>query len=145
MPFRQLLVFRIGCIAAVMTAVVHLAGHVAGPPPPGNDIEHELTRLATTYAYALPGGANRTLMDLVDGYSLTFTVLLSVVGGVGYIVQKRSGADAVLMTSVARALAGACAVLLVISLTYFFIVPTIFIALVTVCFGLASVRAPHPM
>jgi hypothetical protein len=144
-PFRQLLVFRLGCIAAVLTAVVHLAGHVAGPAAPANDVERDIARLATTYGYEFPGGTRRTLMDLVDGFSLTFSVLLSAVGGVGFIVQKRGRADAVLMTSVARVLAGACVVLLVVSLTHFFIVPTIFIALVAVCFAMASVRAPDPV
>ena len=142
MPARQLLIFRIGCIAAFVTAAVHLAGHLAGPQAPANDTERELLRLATTYEYTLPGAARRTLMDFVDGFSLTYSVFLALIGGLGYVVQKRSRDDAVLMTAVARALAAGCGVLLVISLAYFFIVPTLFTGLLTVCFAIASVKAP---
>jgi hypothetical protein len=46
------------------------------------------------------------------------------------------------MTGVARVLAGASVVTLVITLTHFFIVPAILMALVAVCFAMASVKAP---
>ena len=45
--------------------------------------------------------------------------------------------------AVARVFALSAAVLLVISLTHFFIIPTICIALVAVCFAIASVAAPE--
>ena len=136
------MVFKIGCLAAWLTAVVHLVGHLSGPPPPANDTERELLALATKYEYQLPGGTSRSLMDFHDGFSLMFSVLIAALGGVGYIVQKRAATDVVLMTAVARALAGAAAVLLVISLSHFFIVPTLFVALIAVCFAIASVKAP---
>jgi hypothetical protein len=142
MPYRQLMVFRIGCIAAVLTAAVHLVGHLLGPQPPANDIERELVTLATTYEFQLPGGASRSLMDFMDGFSLMFSVLLAALGGVGYLVEKRAAGDALLMAGVARVLAGASAVALVITLTHFFIVPALLMALVAVCFAIASVKAP---
>jgi hypothetical protein len=141
-PFRQLMVFRIGCIAAVITAVVHLIGHVLGPQAPVNGTERELVRLATTYEFQLPGGASRSLMDFMDGFSLAFAVLLASLGGAGYVVQKRAAADPLLLLAVARTFAAAGVVLVVISLTHFFIVPTVFMALITFCFALASVKAP---
>ena len=136
------MVFKIGCLAAVFTAVVHLIGHLVGPRPPANDTERELVQLATSYEFDLPGGTGRTLMEFHDGFSLIFAVLLAALGGLGYIVQKRGKDDAVLMSAVARTLAAASAVVLVITLTHFFIIPTLFMALITVCFALASVRAP---
>jgi hypothetical protein len=142
-PRRQLLVFKIGCLAALLAALVHLAGYLSGPQPPANDTERELMRLATTYRFPLPGGTSRALMDLLDGFSLMFAVFLALTGGIGYIVQKRGRHDGVLMTALARALAAGYTVLLVISLMQFFIIPTIFIALVTVCFAIASVGAPR--
>ena len=136
------MVFKLGCLAAVLTAMVHLAAHMLGPQPPVDDTEREVMRLVATHEFPFPGGSQRTLMDLMDGFSLTYAVLLATVGGIGYVVQKRSRDDAILMTALSRTLAAACAVMLVISLTHFFIVPTLFIALMTVCFALASVRAP---
>lgn len=143
MPKRQLLVFRIGCIVSVLAAIAHMAGQLAGPQPPANDTERELVRLATTYQFDLPGGSRRALMDFMNGFSLMFAVYTALIGGLGYIVQKRAKGDAVLMLAVARTLAGGCAVLLAISLTHFFIVPTVFIGLMTFCFALASVRGPQ--
>ena len=99
MPVRQLMVFRIGCVAALLTAVVHLVFHVLGPQPPASDTERELIRLATTHEFTLPGGARRSLMDFLDGFSLTSTVLLAALGGAGYLVQKRASQDAVLMVA----------------------------------------------
>ena len=142
MPRRQLVVFRIGCLAAVLAAAVHLAGHLLGPQAPANETERELVELATSYRFTLPGGTTRALMDFLDGFSLIFSVQLAALGGAGYLVQKRAAGDALLMAGVARVLAGASAVTLVITLTHFFIVPAILMALVAVCFAMASVRAP---
>ena len=65
------------------------------------------------------------------------TIVKRVVGallavlGLGLIVMRRSD-DLMLMLSTARALAGAYVVMLAISLTYFFIIPTIiFLTIVT--------------
>jgi hypothetical protein len=141
-PRRQLIVFKLGCAAALLTAAMQLAGHLVGRDEPANETERELFALADTYRFTLPGGAQRTFTDLTSGAGLMVPLLLALVGGLGYIVQKRAGGDVVLMLAVARAIAAACAVMLVISLTHFFIVPSMFMALMTTCFGLASVKAP---
>ena len=142
MPFRQLMVFRIGCAAAIVAAVVPLIGYAIGLQP-ANDTERELLHLATTYRFDLPGGTQRSLMNFLDGLSLMTAVLLAALGAVGYVVQRRSAHDAALMIAVARTSAAATAVLLIISLACFFIVPTVCIALVAFCFALASVKAPE--
>jgi hypothetical protein len=142
MPPRQVWLFQFGCWAAIVAAVVHLSGHIAGRPAPVNDTERQLIDLATTYRRTLPGGAERSLMDVLDGFSLTFTVFFATLGSVGLVVAKRGRNDARLMYGVARNAAIAAAVVLAISLFYFFIVPTLFIAAVAVCFAVAAVRAP---
>lgn len=144
MAFRQLTWFRIGCWVAVITAVFHLAGHIAGPPEPANETERTLTQLATEYRIAMPGGGERSLMDFLDGFSLAFAVSLAVMGAVGLSVVKRAADDRLLMMAVSRALAAGSLALLVVSLTYWFIVPSFFLAMMTVAFGLASVRSPAP-
>lgn len=142
MPRRQLTVFRIGCYLAFLTAALHLVGHLSGPQPPANDTERQIVQLMTDYRFAMPGGGSRSMMDFMNGFSLTFGLFVATMGGVGLIVARRGTDDPVLMLGAARALAGSTAVLLVISLTHFFIVPTICIAAVAVCFAMASVRPP---
>lgn len=142
MPRRQLAVLKIGCYLAFLSAALHMAGHLMGPQPPANDTERQLLDLMTTYRFAMPGGSTRSMMEFMNGFSLALALFLSTMGGVGVIVAKRAAEDQVLMLGIARTLAAASAVLLVISLTHFFIVPTICLAACAVCFAMASVRAP---
>jgi hypothetical protein len=142
MPPRQVWLFVFGCWTTIVTALVHVAGHLAGPSAPVNDTERQLTALASTYRFALPGGSNRSLMDFMDGFSLVFALLLATIGGVGLIIRKRASHDAPFMLAVARTFTVSSVALLGISLTKFFIVPTLFIAVMAVCFFCASVQSP---
>jgi hypothetical protein len=142
MPPRQAWLFRFGCWATIGTAILHVAAHLGGPQAPTNDTERQLLELATTYRYTMPGGAERSLMDLTNGLSLTMALLLATMGAVGLIVQKRARHDTTLMLAVARTMTVSSAALLAISLTNFFIVPTLCIAVMVVCFFVASVEAP---
>ena len=119
---------------------MHLVGHFSSFASPANDTERQLLESASQYRFAFPGGAERSLMDLLAGFSLSFAMLLAGVGGIGLVVAKRGYEDEWLMAGVARASAITGAVLLAISLAYFFVVPAMFIALMTVAYGLASVR-----
>jgi hypothetical protein len=141
-PARQVWLFQFGCWAALVAAAVHLAGHIAGPPVAINDDEQQLFRLMTTYRFAYPGGTERTMMDFMTGYSLLLPVLLSAIGAMGLAVAKRGQHDSQLMYAAARIAAITSVVVLVISLTSFFIVPTLLFAAVTVCFTVSAVRAP---
>jgi hypothetical protein len=142
MPWRQVTLFRIGCWSAILTAFVHLAGHIIGPPPPGTDEARMIADVAHSAQFELPGGSRRTIVELLDGFSLAFAALLATLGAAGVIVHKRAGDDAMLLQSVARVFAVCLAGLLVISMLKWFIVPTVLIAFVAVAFALASVRQP---
>ena len=96
---RQLTLFTIGCWMAVATGVFHLVGQLIGPLAPANDTERTLTELATTYKFALPGG-QRSLMQLMNGFSLSFALFFALLGGAGLIVAKRGRHDATLMTAI---------------------------------------------
>ena len=141
MADRQVLLFRIGCWAAILTAAVHMAGHLAGPQAPANETEQQLLDVAGSYQFALPGGGRRALLDFLNGFSLSYVVFLVTIGGVGLMVAKRGRGD-VLLTGVARLLAASSLGLLVISFTHWFIVPTILITFFTLCFVLAAVPKP---
>lgn len=142
MARRQIAIFTIGCWAAIATAALHLVGHVSGPTAATDEAGRQLLELATTYTQTMPGGSERSLMDFLNGFSLSFSVFLALMGGLGLIVLKRGREDATLMMAVARAMALASLVLVVISLSYWFIVPSLLLALVAVCFLTAGVRPP---
>jgi hypothetical protein len=142
MPRRQEMVFRIGCIAALLTAALHMVGHLSGPSAPANATERQLLDLMTSYRFPFPGGAHRSLLEFQTGFSLVFALFLATVGGAGLVVRRRAAEDPALVLAVSRVFAMSMAVLLVISLTHFFIIPTMCIALVAVCFAIASVAAP---
>ncbi len=126
----------------MVAAVVHLIGHIAGPAPAANDTEQQLFTLMTSYHFALPGGSERTMTEFMSGYSLACAVLFATIGVLGLVVAKRGQHDSELMYVTARTSAIASAAVLIISLMYFFIVPTMLLAAVTLCFAVSAVRAP---
>jgi hypothetical protein len=135
MSSRQRLWFRIGCYALIVTSVVHLIGHFSGPPPPANDTERTLLQLLQTYVIDLPGGG-RTFEQLMSGFSLAYSIFMAWIGAIGLMVMRRTG-DAGIQRGLARInLLGALA-MLVLSLTYWFIIPTAFSAVVLVAFACA--------
>ena len=114
MPPRQIWLFQFGCWAAVATAVMHVGFALTARVTPPND----------------------------GALHLSFAVCFSTLGAVGLVVTKRGQADPLLMYAVARYAAMASVTLLVLSLAYFSIVPSMFIAAVTTCFAVAAVKAP---
>jgi uncharacterized caspase-like protein len=136
---RQLRFFKFGCWAAALTAVVHLVGCVSGGLQPANETEQALLDTARNYQFPLPGGTRRSLMDITDGFSLSFALFLATIAGLGFLIARRGADDPVLMTSATRTLAAFSLVLFVISLWYWFLIPTLFIATVALGFVLAAV------
>ena len=140
MSRRQLSVFKVGCYVAVFTAALHMVGHFLMAP--NTDEERQLFEHMQTLALNLPGAPTHTMMDLYRGFSMVYSVMLALTGGLGLIVARRGIQDPTLMLAVARALAGAYLVMTVIGFTNFFIIPTALMLAVCVCFALASVRGP---
>jgi hypothetical protein len=117
MPQRQLWLFQFGCWAAMATAVVHVVVGIGVPATPTSD----------------------------DALNLAFAVCFGAIGAIGLVAAKHGQTQPLLMYGIARAAAIACAALLILSLIYLFvvfIVPTLFIAAVTMCFAVAAVKAP---
>lgn len=135
--------FRIGCYLAFFTAALHMVGaHLVPQPPPPDETARQMQNLMETYKMGLPGAADRTMAELVNGFSLLMSLHFALTGGLGLIVARRAVGDPLLMAATARALAAAYVVTLVISLTYFFIIPTLCTAAVALCFVVASVTGP---
>jgi hypothetical protein len=135
----QLRFFKFGCWAAAITSVVHLGGFVSGGLQPANETEQALLDTARNYQFPLPGGTRRSLMDITDGFSLSFALSIATIAGLGFLIARRGVGDPVLMTSATRTLAAFSLVLFVISLWYWFLIPTLFIATVALGFVLAAV------
>jgi hypothetical protein len=140
--------FKIGCYLAFFAAALHMVGaHIvpafSPPPVPANDTERQLLDLTSNYKLALPG-AMRSTKDLMDGFSLIFALMLALTGGLGLIVARRSANDPLLLVAAARALAAAYIVGVIISLEYFFLVPTICMGSIAVAFTIASLAPKGP-
>ncbi len=137
----SLAAFRTGAWISIVTAFVHLAGHIAGPQAPRNETEAKLTELMTTYAFALPGAPRRTMMEFFDGFSLLFTLYLALTGVLALAIARSRGAVPELYRFTAIALAGTYGILLGISLRYFFLAPTVCLGLAFLAFAVSLVPA----
>jgi hypothetical protein len=135
---RQLRFFKIGSYIAFFTAALHMVGQVMMSP--NTDVERQLFDLMRSTAMNLPGAPSHTMMDLYSGFSLMFSMSFALTGGLGLIIARRGVQDPTLISASARAIAAAYAVMTVISVMSFFIIPTLLIASVGVCFSVASVR-----
>jgi hypothetical protein len=115
-----------------------MIGHISGPQPPANDTERQLLALFEGYRFAVPGGS-RTLAEFMSGFSLMFAVFMAMLGGLNLLVVRRCSEDGPLMTTLTRMNVACGVTIVVISLTHFFIVPTLFVAAVTLCFAIALI------
>ncbi len=144
MTKRRRMFFGIGAWASLLTAGIHLVGHFAPQPPPANEAEATLLRLMTTYRKELGAGFSRTTMDFLLGFSLTFALLLFWLGAMSLLVLRRGAADPAWFGRVCLLNAILAAVLLAISLKYFFLPPIVCVAVVFLAFAAAAAPEPRP-
>lgn len=142
MTRRQGISFRVGAIAALVTSAVHLVGHFSPRPAPESDAEATLLRLLTTYKKTLPGGVERTTFDFLAGFSLTFSVFLALTGALALIALRESAENPRALFGAALALSLGYGALFVVSLTYFFLPPTVCLGVAFLGFT-ASLIAPR--
>lgn len=108
--------FRIGALVLTLTGIAHLLGFLAGKnAAPANGIEFQLRELLMTYKTNM-AGTMRTTGDILDGLHLSYTVFMLTLAALGFVlpVQRKS----------ALVIAGSLAVMVGISLTYWFVIPT---------------------
>lgn len=75
----QRVLFKAGGWASLVTAALHLVGHFSERPRPANETEATMRRLMETYSFDLMG-VQLTMMKLVEGYSLTYSLFLVLMG-----------------------------------------------------------------
>lgn len=125
---------KIGAVVLFLTAAAHLAGHLAGAPEPANDQERQLLDLMQNYKMDL-GGMERSTKEILDGFSLSYSVFLFF-AGLGTFVVVRSRDDAAVQTA-AILLAGLTGVQLALAVAYFIIPPIVCLAVAWICFVVA--------
>lgn len=129
--------FTAGAILLLLIGVVHSTSFFETPRP-ANDTEKELFTLMRDYHFNL-GGSSRSMNDLLRGFSMSFMLAALAFGGLDLVVRReRTG----LLKHVALMNALWLAAMIVVSLRYFFIVPTSFLAVTLLAFILAWVKLP---
>jgi hypothetical protein len=114
-----------GAVVTILCALAHLAGHVANSGQPGSNAS-EAAMLQLMREYRIPD-MGRSMQELVDGFSLTFTVMFLCLGLLAWSATKRG----LLVITAAMLIESA------IGFRYWFMAPNSFIWTATLCYALA--------
>lgn len=80
----QRVLFRTGAIASLVTNGFHLVGHFSEPQAPPDENGRLLLEPVRTYRMDMMG-SERTMWDLMSGFSLAFSLFLLVLGLFGLL------------------------------------------------------------
>jgi hypothetical protein len=119
--------FRIGALILTLNGLAHLLEYFGSKGvKPVNGNEFQLNEMLYGYKFNMMG-TMRTRGDVFDGLSLAFTVFMLTLAALGFTlpVQKKT----------AIVIAASLAVMLVISVAYWFVMPTMFLAAGLACFA----------
>lgn len=129
--------FTAGAVLLLLIGAVHATSFFETPRP-ANDTEKQLFFLMRDYHFNL-GGSSRSMNDLLRGFSMSFMLAALAFAGLDLVVRReRTG----LLKRVALVNALWLATMIAVSLRYFFIVPTSFLAVTLLAFILAWVKLP---
>jgi len=129
--------FRSGGVWLVLLGLVHSIS-LFQRPVPANATERQLLDLMTNYKFNLPG-ALRSMDNLMRGFSIAFMLGAFAIGALALVL---SGERAALLKRVALANTLWLVALTAVSFRYFFIVPTTFLTVALLLFGLAWLKLP---
>jgi hypothetical protein len=129
--------FKAGAVALLVLGLVHSLS-LLREPVPANETEKQLLGLMSSYKFNLLGSI-RTMAGMLRGFSVSF--MLAALGfGVFDMVLFRERAG--LLKRAALINIAWLAAMTAISLHYFFIVPTSFLAATLIIFVLAWLKLP---
>ncbi len=133
---RMQLFFRLGSWMLIVTALLHLTAVFAETPPPESEAEAELLRLLTSHSKDY-WGFERTTMEFLRGFSLSYAVLIFFAGLTNLVLMRvhRGRIKGLRVHALLNALL--CAALFAVSWMYFFTAPLVCFALAMLLFGLA--------
>jgi hypothetical protein len=130
-------IFKTGAVLLIVIAAVHSLSLIRERTP-ANDTERQLLELMTNYKFNLMG-TTRSMSELMNGFSAAFGLAALGFGVLDIAVWSES---ARLLKRVALANSLWLAAMLVVSVHYFFLVPTSFLALALVVFVFAWWKLP---
>jgi hypothetical protein len=139
MPPRQVWLFQLGCWLAFATAVAHLAEHVSGLNALDPAIVAHIDTVRPTYVIPIPGLHQPTFLGVLNGFSLSLSLLLATIAAAGFVVLKYGADHALLLRGVSRAFAFGIGMLVVLSIEGFFSLQTFFMLVTALCFALSAV------
>ncbi|MFO0972882.1 MAG: hypothetical protein U1A27_05510 [Phycisphaerae bacterium] len=91
----SIILLRVAATLLIFNGAGHLIGHFVERPPAASDEERQLWQLFTTHAWEM-FGQQRTLHDLQQGYSLSFSVFSFLAAGLSLAVASGSVSRTVL-------------------------------------------------
>jgi hypothetical protein len=136
--------FAAGCWVLIAVGLAHLLGHYSLVTSTG-DSEAERQLLAQMRGHTQDFGAGfvRSTMDILTGFSLTFSILPAGMGLVGLLLWRHEGRAPGLLRQAAVAYAGIYGIMTAIAFRYWFPAPLFFLAAAFLCFGAAVATAPR--
>jgi hypothetical protein len=136
--------FAAGGWVLVALGLVHLLGHYHLVTAEGADeTQRQLLALMRSYEQDLGAGFVRSTMDLMAGFSLTFSILSLGIGLLDLTVLRHSAGWTPLLRGVATVNAGVFGVMSAMALRYWFTAPLFFLALAFLCFVAALAVSPR--
>jgi hypothetical protein len=139
MPARQVGLFQLGCWAAFAVAALHVGVHVLGHADLSPHAQAGMSMLPPDYVVLVPGLRQPTYLSVVNALSLSYALLFAAIGAAGLAVVRHGQYEPKLLRAVAGAFAIGTGMALVVSVVLSFSLQTFVLAIVPMCFGLASV------
>jgi hypothetical protein len=134
--------FTAGCVVLILLGLVHLLGHAAMQANQGeSDAERQLLSLMRGHRQDMGLGFVRSMSDIVNGFSLHFSVASIGMGLLGFVVRRHAAAAPGLRRQAAIVYAGTYGVLTAIGLRYWFPAPLLFLTLAFLCVAGAAATA----
>jgi hypothetical protein len=134
---RQVLGFRAGSALWILTGLLHTIGYFTGRPAPTGEDQAALFSLFDGVAIPMMG-VERTLGQVYDGYSLSFAILVFLLGFLGFLWLRPATVPDGVLRRVAGMNAVAALALFLIGLPRFPPPPLACFAAVCIAFVVAS-------
>jgi hypothetical protein len=129
--------FAAGAVFLLVLGAVHSLS-LFGKPVPANDTERRLFDLMSNYKFNVMGSL-RSMDNFLRGFSISFMLAALAFGALDLVLcRERSG----LLKRVALVNAVWLAVMVAVALRYFFVVPTSFLVIAQLIFGLTWLMLP---
>jgi len=129
--------FVSGAVALLIVGLVHSLSLFAKQVP-ANDTERQLLSLMANYQFNIMG-TMRSMANFLRGFSISFMLAAFVMGAVDLVVCRERAS---LLRRVALVNTIWLATMTAVSLHYFFVVPTSFLAVTLILFALAWLKLP---